>query len=237
MIISFCFTIKILNTESELDRYIELIDKAIMCAKEHHKVRFYTDSETIKYISQNDIEIKYVDTYEFYFIDDFKIYLLDKLEQDEILIDVDLFLFAPLKINNMADLNVDFKDDTTNKEWYTKYLNWCVENGIKKILPTFDEKIKFVPNIGILKIKNKQLLNDYQNLYYKVRRWILSKDDKINKQISIILGQYLLGILMCDYIVEYCYTNKNHYVHLSGMTKFEKNIIKDIKPISNKKLI
>jgi hypothetical protein len=229
MTISFCFTIKILNNKRHLNVYIEMIKRAIECAKQYHKVKFYTDEETINLISLTDIEVQMIDTSEFYFVDDFKVYLLDIIKNDEVIIDTDLFLFAPLNLDGEYDLYVDFKDNS-GEYWYTKSLNWFIDNGIKELIPNFNDKIISVPNIGILKFKNKELQKKYTKMYHIIRNWVLSKDKNIDKGISIILGQYLLGILMVDYNIKYCYKKKNHYLHLSGPIKFEKNIINNIIP-------
>ena len=60
MVISFCFTIKILNNKSDLNIYVQMIEKSIECAKQYHKVKFYTDEETIKHISIKDVEIQII---------------------------------------------------------------------------------------------------------------------------------------------------------------------------------
>jgi len=236
MIISFCFTIKILNKQSDLNLYVEMIQKSIECAKQHHKVKFYTDEETIKHISINDVEIQIIDTDGFYFADDFKIYLLDIIKDDEVIVDTDLFLFAPLNLEGEYDLYVDFKDNS-GKYWYTEYLDWFVFNEIKEVFPNFNNEIISVPNIGILKFKNKELQKKYTETYYMVRKWVLSKDENIDRGISIILGQYLLGMLMLNYNVKYCYKKKNHYIHLSGPIKFEKDMINNIIPNKTIKII
>jgi hypothetical protein len=68
-----------------------------------------------------------------------------------------------------------------------------------------------------------------------MRKWILSKDKNINKGISIILGQYLLGTLIQNkYNICYCY-GKSGYIHLSGPIKFDKGALE--KYIPNTKLI
>jgi len=229
MVISFCFTIKILNNKSDLNLYIQMIETAVECAKQYHKVKFYTDEVTIKKISIKDVEIKMIDTNNFYFVDDFKVYLLDVIEDDEVIIDTDLFLFSPLYLEDGYDLYTDFKDHS-GKDWYIEYLNWFVNNGIKKIFPNFNDKIITVPNIGVLKFTNKELQKKYTETYYMIRDWVLSKDKNINRGISIILGQYLLALLISDYKIKYCHKNKNHYIHLSGPQKFEKNVINNIMP-------
>jgi hypothetical protein len=236
MIISLCFTIKILNKQSDLNLYVQLIEKSIECAKQYHKVKFYTDEETIKHISIKDVEIQIVNTNDFYFVDDFKIYLLDIIGDDEVIIDTDLFLFAPLNLGDDNDLYVDFKDHS-GKDWYIEHLNWFINNGIKELFPNFNDKIIQVPNIGILKFKNKELQKNYIETYNIVKNWVLSKNENVDKGISIILGQYLLGMLMVGYNVKYCNKNKNHYIHLSGPIKFEKNIINNIIPNKTIKII
>ena len=236
MIISFCFTIKILNKQSDLNLYVQMIEKSIECAKQYHKVKFYTDEETIIHIPIEDIEIQIINTENFYFIDDFKVYLLDIIEDNEVIIDTDLFLFAPLYLEDDYDLYVDFKDHS-GKDWYIEYLDWFIDKGITELIPNFNDKIIQVPNIGVFKFKNKQLQKKYTETYYIIREWALSKDKNIDRGISIILGQYLLALLMSDYKVKYCHKNENHYIHLSGPQKFEKNVIDNIMPNKSIKII
>jgi hypothetical protein len=213
-----------------------MIEKAIECAKQYHKVKFYTDKETINLIPLEDVEVHIVDTDNFYFIDDFKVYLLDIIEDNEVIIDTDLFLFAPLNLEDGYDLYVDFKDNSS-KYWYSECLDWFIGNGIKELFPNFNDKAISVPNIGVLKFKNKELQRKYIEAYYMLKEWVLFKDKNIDRGVSIILGQYLLGMLIPGYSVKYCYKNKNNYAHLSGPIKFEKNIINNIIPSKTPRLI
>ena len=236
MIVSFCFTIKIINSMDNLERYQTMISKAVNCAKEHHKVIFYTDAETLPYLNITGVDIKLIETTNFYFVDDFKVHLLSIISDEEVLIDTDLFLFRKLKLDDTADICVDFMDNSKQK-WYTEYLNWFIDNGINELIPEFGQHTINVPNIGILKIKNIELKQEYKELYYKIKKWALSKDSEITKGISIILGQYLLAILLTKYKVSYSYNQKNHYVHLSGPSKFKSNILNNIQPNKANKLI
>lgn len=229
MVLCLCFTVKILDNQDYLSTYVEMIEKAIECAKQYHEVKFYTDEETIKLISATDIKTYIVDTSSFYFVDDFKVSLLDIIEDDEVIIDTDLFLFAPLNLEGEYDLYVDFGDNSS-KYWYTKYLDWFTSNGVRELFPNFNSEIITVPNIGLLKFKNKELQKSYVEMYSMLRNWVLSKDPNIDRGVSIILGQYLLGMLMTGYNIKYCYKNKNNYAHLSGPVKFEKNMISNIVP-------
>ena len=236
MVVCFCFTVKILDKQHHLSNYVEMIKKAIECAKQYHKVKFYTDKETINLIPLKDVKVHLVDTDNFYFVDDFKVYLLDIIEDNEVIVDTDLFLFAPLNLEGEYDLYVDFKD-SSSKYWYTECLDWFVGNGIKELFPNFNDEIIPVPNIGVLKFKNKKLRKKYTEAYYTLRKWVLFKDKDVGRGVSIILGQYLLGMLIPGYSVKYCYKNKNNYAHLSGPIKFEKNIINNIIPSKTPRII
>jgi hypothetical protein len=220
-----------MNSMDSLELYQRMISKAVECVKLYHKVIFYTDKETLPYLNLHDVDIKIIDTDDFYFVDDFKVYLLDIIKDDEVIIDTDLFLLSPLYLEDGYDLYVDFKD-SSDKNWYIEYLDWLTSNGIKELIPNFNDKIIQVPNIGILKFKNKELQKKYIETYYTIREWVLLKDKNIDRGISIILGQYLLALLIFDYKVKYCHKNKNRYIHLAGPQKFEKNVIDNI--MSNK---
>jgi len=234
MIISFSFTIKVMDSLSNLDVYQNMITKAISLATKHHKVNFYTDVETLSYLNITDAEVKLIDTTDFYFIDDFKVHLLSIISDEEVLIDTDLFLIKELQLKDGYDIYVDFKDNC-KRSWYSEYLNWIDENNINDVIPNFVNWNIKPPNIGILKITNKELKKQYIELYSLMRQWVLSKDKNINKGISIILGQYLLGTLIQNkYNICYC-CSKSGYIHLSGPIKFDKGALE--KYIPNTKLI
>jgi hypothetical protein len=223
---------------NNMDKYMKMIVKSLECAKEHHKVKFYTDKETLPHLTDIDIDKTIIDTEGFYFVDDFKVHLLSVIEDDEVLIDTDLFLFSPIKLEKGYDIYLDFKDEST-KSWYKGYIDYFINRGVTDIVPNFIQPHVFVPNIGILKINNEDLKKEYIDIYKKVREWLLLTDDNINKGTSIILGQYLLGLTLQNnkYSSYYCYNGKNHYLHFSGPKKFREGILDYINPIKIKRLI
>lgn len=223
---------------SNLDIYQKIIYKSVNCAKLYHKVRFYTDVETLSYLENIDVEKIIIDTTNFYFLDDFKINLLSIIEKNEIIVDTDLFLFAPLQLNSEYDISVEFKDNCT-KHYYPEYLKYFIENDIDELIPYFQKPIIYVPNIGILKIYNKKLEKEYVELYYKTREWLIKKNKNIERMSSIILGQYLLALIIENqkYTIDYAKLNKNRYIHFAGPTKFDINVINNIDVNSNVKLI
>ena len=238
MIVSFCFSKKLMQDESNMEKYQAIIFKSVSCAKLYHNVKFYTDVETIPYLEHIDIKKTIIDTSDFYFLDDFKIHLLSIIDENEILIDTDLFLFSKLNLKNDCDICVDFKDNCT-KNYYPTYLKFFIENGIDEIIPSFQQPIIYVPNIGILKILNNELKKEYINLYYKVRNWLVLKNKNIDRMASIILGQYLLGLILENkkYTIDYAKLNNNRYLHFSGPGKFNMDLINNIGVVNQKKII
>jgi hypothetical protein len=212
-----------------LDFYMKMLYKSIYAAKEHHKVILYTDELTLPHLHHINVEKRIVDTTEFYFMDDFKIYLLDNISDEEVLVDTDLFLWNPLSMPDGYDLYVDHRENA-RKWWYTDHYQYFIDGGITNIVPTFNKEVIHAPNIGIFKFKNEELKRSYIELYNVVRKWALDKPVRYPGA-SVILGQYLLGILLTDKKYKVCYLNKvdsNYYTHYAGKTKFKKNEIDNI---------
>ena len=87
------------------------------------------------------------------------------------------------------------------------------------------KKLPFVPNIGLLKINNKKLLTDYIEQYSYYRKDILNKFDNTFLSFSILLGQYLLGMLLYEgnysYLSIRSVNTPDVYEHLGGPQKFK----------------
>lgn len=236
MIVSFCFTIKLKHSLSVIEKYKEIIKKAVDYALLYHKVNFYTDEETLPYLQIDGTTIKLIDTSNVYFVDDLKVHLLTIIDENEVIVDTDLFLFKPLHLEAGYDAYFEFKDNSSSS-WYMDKFDWFIDNGIRDMIPNFNTKLISVPNIGILKIPNKDLKEKYVELYYKIRNWILSKDSDITLGMSLIIGQYLLGLVMSEYNIYYCKNYNNHYAHLSGANKFKTSGVVNFHPTKLHKLL
>lgn len=230
MIISFSFTLRIMPPEDGLlEFYMKMLYKSIYTAREHHRVVLYTDELTLPHLSHINVEKRIVDTTEFYFMDDFKIYLMDNISEEEVLVDTDLFLWKPLSMPDGYDLYVEHRENA-RKWWYTEHYQYFIDGGIQDIIPNFNKEVIHAPNIGIFKFKNEELKRNYIELYNKVRKWTLDKPI-IYPGASVILGQYLLGILLTEKKYKVCYMRKvedNYYTHYAGKTKFKEGAIDNL---------
>jgi len=241
MVICFCFTKKVLSNLDNLDLYREMLSRSVEFAKKFYQVILYTDSETLPDLETIQVEKRLVDSSDFYFIDDFKVDLLEKvLCEDSVLIDVDLFLFKPLNFKEGFDLYVDYKEKST-EEWYTRYINVLLENRVTDIIPEFGSRTYFPPNIGIIKFTNLEYKEQYIKLYKKLKTWIKDKNINLDRGASMVLGQYTLALLNSDNKYRIYYSRNqntgNNFLHLSGPIKFEKDALKKYLPNTKQKLI
>lgn len=241
MVICLCFTKKVLTDLDNLGLYKEMLSRSVEFAKKFYEVILYTDNETLPDLKEIEVEKRLVDSSDFYFIDDFKVDLLEKvLCNDSVLIDVDLFLFKPLNFKEGFDLYVDYKEKSTEK-WYTRYIDILLENGVRDIIPEFGSRTYFPPNIGIVKFTNLEYKEQYIKLYNKLKTWIKSKNLNLDRGASMVLGQYTLALLNSDNKYRIYYSRNqntgNNFLHLSGPIKFEKDALKKYLPDTRQKLI
>ena len=223
--IVFSFIKKLSMDETNLIAYKNIIPKSVELAKlNHKKVLFYTDLETSIWLSDVDVEKVIIDSSNFTYQDDMKLYLISILGENHVLVDVDLFLTKPLIIDDSYDLCVDYFDNANKKVYnlfYKEHLDKLIEGGIQKIIPDFGNDIVSIPNIGILYVKNSDMKADYIKMYNFIKKWIIDNGlyEDVGPRGSLITGQYCLGYINKDnkYSVHYCkYNTKNHYTHLVG---------------------
>mgnify|MGYP001595849488 CR=1 FL=1 len=220
----YCFTKLLASNDEHYNISLEVLNKSVNFLSGKYPYKIFTDSITADDIKSFSQYIYTVDTSEFKFLDDFKISLLPKLQDNEVLIDPDVLIYKELKVNLDADLIFDYKDKVYQK-WYSDGIANLKGTLIYDKINSID-KLPFIPNIGFLKINNKRLLQDYTDLYYQYREDILDKHTDNYRGFSIILGQYLLGILLYEGNYSYISNRENNsgevYVHLGGPQKYEK---------------
>ena len=184
MDVVYCFSNSFYNTNVKmLETTFELFKLSVEAANRFHDITIYTDEKSLNFIPKNtNVEII---SDKFEFLDDFKIKTLQLT--DNVIIDPDLILYQELILDETADASFDFRH-STNQPYLRPLLKPLLKNGVKDLFPGF-EKINYMPNIGVLKINNKKLLNTYLDYYNKLKSFILDLKLENNIEFSIILGQ------------------------------------------------
>tara|TARA_B110000285_G_C14861231_1_gene484682 strand:+ start:74 stop:781 length:708 start_codon:yes stop_codon:yes gene_type:complete len=220
----YCFSKNLAVTEEQYTVSLELLESSTKLLGEFFKFKIVTDSDTVADLNHLTKDIEIVDTKKFVFLDDFKISLLETLLPDEILVDPDILMKRKPIIENNKDIIFDYEDSPQQK-WYIQEIEelkgTLLYDRIKQA-----KNIPFIPNIGFLRINNTALLSEYIKMYKVYSKDILDKIQVSFPKFSILLGQYLLGILL--YEGNYSYFNLRRvnsgkvYIHLGGEQKYRK---------------
>lgn len=231
----YCFTKKLSKlAEGEQDKNFNIIldclKKSVQLNSKFHKLKLYTDDFTYDLVKDLNIETKVIDYSRFRFIDDIKIQTLPLLEENEVLIDPDIFLYKKLDVKENYDLILERKD-SINTWWYNDERTLAEPFNFSKLL-NFVSKSGTVGNIGIMKFFNKKFLNDYIERYNEVRDVAMAEEETLYPfpRFSVLLGQLLLRNVADDFNYSIGYSNmneKNEYKHLSGHTKYKQHSLLD----------
>ena len=155
----YCFTKKLSKlAEGEQDKNFNIIldclKKSVQLNSKFHKLKLYTDDFTYDLVKDLNIETKVIDYSRFRFIDDIKIQTLPLLEENEVLIDPDIFLYKKLDVKENYDLILERKD-SINTWWYNDERTLAEPFNFSKLL-NFVSNSGTVGNIGIMKFFNKK---------------------------------------------------------------------------------
>jgi len=231
----YCFTKKLSKlAEGEQDKNFNIIldclKKSVQLNSKFHKLKLYTDDFTYDFVKDINIDIKVIDYSRFRFLDDIKIQTLPLLEEDEVLIDPDIFLYKKLDVKENYDLILERKD-SIDTWWYNDERILAEPFNFSKLL-NFVSKSGTVGNIGIMKFFNKKFLNDYIERYNEVRDVAMAEEETLYPfpRFSVLLGQLLLRNVADDFHYSIGYSNmneKNDYKHLSGHTKYKMHSLLD----------
>ena len=219
----YCFSKNLAVNEEQYAISLTLLKQSIKLASKHSNYRLVTDDSTYKDLKNLSNDITMIDSSDFKFLDDFKISLLKDLKFNEMLVDPDILMFKKPMVDSNTDLIFDYKD-SPRKYWYEEDIRnvkgTLLYDKIKSV-----EKLPFVPNIGFLKINNKKLLTEYIQQYEYYRKDIINKFDNTFLSFSILLGQYLLGMLLYEgnysYLSIRSVNTPDVYEHLGGPQKFK----------------
>lgn len=219
----YCFSKKLAVSTESFNSVLSCLKNSIETNNKFHNLKIYTDKDTYKFVENFTDDVEIIEYNDFSFLDDIKIQTLPLLKENEILIDIDIFLGNPLKINLLTDVVLDRPSYITEYYYKTE-----IENSLKykfsKLL-NYNPKRNEVGNIGIMKFFNKELQKKYIDFYNKVRTSALKDNDILEPfpTFSVLLGQVSLKNIIDDnnYSISYASKLDNNYLHLAGSTKYK----------------
>jgi hypothetical protein len=228
-VLVYCFSKELSLDDIHFEQMLEFLKKSIEFNSRFHTTKIYTDNITYEFIKNINTDIIIINYTKFKFLDDIKIQTLPILTENEILIDIDIFLYKSLIIDTTYDLILEHRDSIFSNWYVTDYMDSNPFKFSKHI--HLNSKSGSVGNIGIIKFLNKSFLDKYVEKYNKITDIAKEEGDKLPSfpKFSILFGQLLLQNLIdeMDYQIYYTNDNKNNkYVHLAGENKKLFNKIK-----------
>jgi hypothetical protein len=221
-VLSYCFSKELSHNDIHFELMLEFLKKSIEFNRRFHTTKIYTDNITYQFIKNINIEIIILNYTKFRFLDDIKIQTLPILTENEILIDIDIFLYKNLTIDTNCDLILEHRDSISSNWYVTDYMDSALFKFSKYM--HLNSKSGSVGNIGVIKFFNKSFLGKYIEKYNRITNIAKEESDKLPPfpNFSILFGQLLLQNLIDEMDYKICYTaeNKNNkYIHLDGPRK------------------
>jgi hypothetical protein len=223
--LAYCFSKALSENQSKLEVVLYCLTRSVEINSKFHNIKIYTDSLTVDELSHINTQKEVVDFTPLKFTDDIKIQTLPLLKENEILIDIDVFLKKELVIDYDCDV-IGEHPELLSSEWY-------INDYTKASKYNFGKHIRYsslsgeVINIGILKFFNKELQSQYFEKYNFVRDLAIEQEHLIPESLpkfSILLGQLLLQNIIDDYKYKVKFArniNHNRYHHLAGKLKYD----------------
>jgi hypothetical protein len=234
----YTFTKK-LSKEANLEKLVKIYKESYKNNIRFHNIILYTDNESAYLFEDTFDKIVLKDFNNILLLDDYKYNVLNELNDDDFLFDGDIFLTQNLYIDHNFELLCEQNiKNILYIPFYTYYkdtIDLFLENKIENVIPFF-KKINYVPNIGILKFKNKTTEREFLEYYWKMKNWFINSNLELSHnliqnddKVSAVFGQYLLGLFANKQKINISFlSEKNIYSHLSGIRKFDISLSKNI---------
>ena len=219
----YCFSKKLAVSTERFSLALSCLENSIESNSKFHKLKIYTDKDTFKFVKNFTDDIEIIEYNDFSFLDDIKIQTLPLLKENEILIDIDIFLGNPLKINLLSDVILDRPSHIT-EYYYKTEIELSLKYKFSELL-NYNPKENQIGNIGIMKFLNKKLEKKYIDFYNKLRKTALKDKDRLPSfpAFSVLIGQIGLKNVIDDNNYTISYASKldnNNYFHLAGDVKY-----------------
>lgn len=205
------------NISLQKEQIHQLYYKSIECGSKFYKTCVYTTVYGYEIFKGIVDEIVIVpESFKYTFLADLKFYVIEKERSPFILIDGDLFIESELKIDTDCDFGVEYEITTDVPRQYLIYNKYFVNEGIKSVLPYWENKHPSY-NLGLIYVNNQTHLNELCKDYAKVKDFFNTKiNPKYDLDQPSVTGAQYFFYLFCNHHklkVDF-FKQKNNYVHL-----------------------
>lgn len=229
----YCLSKELGKTPEAFDTILYCLERSVEFNSRFHSTIIYTDEVTYPLIKHIDSDIRVVNYHDLIFLDDQKIQTLSMLEDNEVLIDPDVFLYKELVLREDCDVILEREEDNwwhhvaLDESRPLKYFQLLKESGTKYE----------ICNIGVMKFFNSSLKQAYIDFFYQLRKLALDEiatlpdggsDGHNYGRVSMLMGQLGIATILDKFNsrVNFIYRDSiNDYKHLSGFEKYKPKYI------------
>tara|TARA_B110000879_G_C11072044_1_gene471102 strand:+ start:15 stop:719 length:705 start_codon:yes stop_codon:yes gene_type:complete len=196
---------------------LKLFYHSIECGKKFHPTCVYTDTPE-KFTGKVDQIIEIPDSFEIYFLDDIKFYVIENEKDRFTLIDGDLFINSPIE-DVFPHLGVEVFVPHYKGIHYEKYNKVLEKNNVKEIIPYWEPSLGYF-NLGLIQpnsILSQEFITDYRKLkQFYIDRIEGKYFNRKEECVEISLCTYFLTLYSMYIGNKYQILSKKGYIHLAG---------------------
>jgi hypothetical protein len=211
---------------------LKLYYNSIECGKSYHKTCVYTDTPE-KFIGKVDEIITLPESFEIYFLDDIKFFVLQNEPPNYTLIDGDYFIDKPIE-EVKEDIGIEnYIPHSLAYLHYGKTNNILEKNNVKDVISYWESSRGYF-NLGLLQIQNfksTEFIEEYSKLktFYQVNIEGIHLD-RLKVTVEISLCQYFFTLFCFSRDITHKIIYHPSHIHLHGPGTIDKeNFLSSLK--------
>lgn len=154
--------------------------------------------------------------------------MIEESAEESIFIDGDVFLSEPIQFKTNADVWFEHYEIKTFDFGYNPQINAFDNIEIYSYFKDWNPNLNGAYNVGILRFRNNQIMNEYRNTFYQLKKYYF---DEVIKRIKLpipemVMEEYSLHCLSKakNWKVEEL-RSFNEYFHLYGQEKYQNGFL------------
>ena len=191
-----------------------------------HKSKMYTTSDCVHLFEDIVDEIEIIDeTYDVFFQDDLKFYVLQNETAPFTIIDGDIILDNKLITTNEDVVYEKLIKDNPNDDYFLKMRQYLIDYNIESHLPYW-KNYDCTYNLGIVHVNDISFVSGFIKEYTKLKDWYIKTIESVNSNLK---NNVVIEMATCTYFLSMylmlnnksigILNNTNSFTHYSGLNQ------------------
>ena len=235
MVLVYTFDKNVYSDLNKVEITLKFYKESIKRAKQlGYVVHIYTNEKTLEplvdkfFLIESQFSLLW---------DSFKFKALEKLTDNYILVDGDVFIHKPLN-RLLSDVVVDTIEKGNWNLLYSSTVRVLTNLDVKSVIPEWDGSFQSVFSCGVLYFNDLEFKNYYLQSWYKLNEFINYNKKYLDLyEATPVAAQYLLTLLTRKHHKTFSYYSKDlgvsneYYIHYAGKDKLKGTTILNSKSV------